>query len=249
MSNGKSAQGRRAAGEVARSRRTTRVTLIAVVVLIVIAAGIAVLASKSDDTSGTSDTAAVPAGVEDDLGVPVGSATSPVIDIYEDFQCPICKMLEENVGPTIQQLADGGQAKVVYHIMSFLDTNLRNDSSVRATNAAGCAQDQGAFVDYHKQVFENQPATEGDGYTDEQLLTFGENAGVPDMGRFEECLKNDTFGGWVDRVERLGEDAQISGTPTVLVNGTHVDGGQAASAEEYWSNFIVNLTTAVEQAG
>jgi protein-disulfide isomerase len=247
MSNGKSAQGRqRAGGETARQPRKTQYILIGVVVLIVIAAGIAMLASRSTDTS---DTAAVPAGVDEDLGIPVGAASSPVIDIYEDFQCPICKMLEENVGPTIQQLADNGQAKVVYHIMSFLDLNLQNDSSARATNAAGCAQDQGAFVEYHKQVFENQPAVEGDGYTDEQLLNFGENAGVPDMGRFEECMKNDTFGGWVDRVERLGEDAQISGTPTVLVNGTRVDGGQAASAEEYWSNFIVNLTVAVQQAG
>lgn len=245
MSNGKSAPaGRRIAAEAARRRRTRNI-LIGVVFVVVAAIGLAVWASNRT----TSDAgAAAPAGVLDDRGVPVGTATSPVVEVYEDFQCPICQSLEENVGPTLQELADSGQARIVYHIMSFLDNNLRNDSSTRAANAAGCAQDQGVFPAYHRQVFANQPE-EGVGFTDEQLIAFGESAGIPDMAKFRTCLADQTFSDWVARVEALAEDAQIHGTPTVLVNGTTIDGGQAASEEEYWANFIVNLKMAIAQAG
>lgn len=237
----RSAEARRAAAEEAARRRRTRNILIGVVGVVVVVLGIAVWAANS--TSADPD-AAMPAGIGADLGIPVGSASTPIIDVYEDFQCPICKVLEDNVGPTLQDLADSGQARVVYHIMSFLDINLRNDSSTRAANAAACAQDQGVFPEYHAQVFENQPVVEGDGFTDEQLISFGENAGVPDMAAFESCLENQTYAGWVAQVEKRAEDDQIAGTPTVLVNGVRVDLSQASSWEEY----IVILTTAVAQA-
>jgi protein-disulfide isomerase len=213
--------------------------------VVVIAIGVAIWASNKTSTdTGVSR----PAGVLDDLGIPVGTATSPVIEVYEDFQCPICKELEANVGPVLAELVDGGQARAVYHIMSFLDRNLRNDSSTRAANAAGCAQDQGVFPAYHQEVFANQPAVEGTGFTDDQLIAFGESAGVPDMARFESCVVDQEFAEWVAQVELRAEDAQIHGTPTVLVDGTAIDGGQAATLEEYFAGFIANLRTAVAQA-
>jgi protein-disulfide isomerase len=242
MSKNDSRQAKRLAEKEAARRRRTRNILIGAVVAVVAVAGIIAWASNRTETD---TTAAMPAGIDSDLGVPVGTASSPVVDIYEDFQCPICKTLEDNVGPALQQLIDSGDVKVVYHIMSFLDNNLGNDSSTRTANAAGCAQDQGVFPAYHAEVFANQPAVEGDGYTDEQLLTFGETAGVEDMDRFRACVSEETFAGWVTQVERRAEDDQISGTPTVLVDGTRVDLGQASS----WDDYINQLTTAIQQAG
>jgi protein-disulfide isomerase len=241
MSNGKPTSTRRRVAEEAARRRRTRNIMIGVVFVIVVAVGAAVWASHKTSPDAS---AANPAGVLDDLGIPVGTATSPVVDVYEDFQCPICKMLEANVGPTFQELADSGQARVVYHIMSFLDYNLNNDSSTRAANAAGCAQDQGVFPAYHQQVFANQPETEGQGYTDAQLITFAQNAGVPDMARFQSCLTNQTFSDWVAQTERLAEDKQVNGTPTIFVAGTKVDLSQATS----WDDFIAQLKAAVQQA-
>ena len=56
----------------------------------------------------------------------------------------------------------------MYAIRSYyvLDDNLRNDSSTRAGNAAFCAADDGKFQEFHNQLFANQPATEGDGFSD-----------------------------------------------------------------------------------
>ena len=78
-------------------------------------------------------------------------------------------------------LVSAGTARIVYYPLSFLDRQLGNDSSLRAANAAGCAQDAGAFAAYHDTVFANQPEREGDGYTDEELLQFGRDAGIEGM--------------------------------------------------------------------
>ena len=241
MTNPTSKKDRQAAAREAAKRRRTRNILIGVIFVIVVGVGVTVWALNSTPASSGM---ATPAGVTADLGIPVGTATSPVVDLYEDFQCPVCKVFEDNVGPTIRQLIADGQIKAVFHIMSFLDNNLNNDSSKRSANAAGCAQDQGVFEAFHDQVYQNQPATEGVGYTNDQLLQFGRDAGVPDMTRFEQCVTNDTFGEWVAQVERNGEQAQITGTPTVLVDGTVVDWSNATS----WDDVVTALTNAIDAA-
>jgi protein-disulfide isomerase len=65
------------------------------------------------------------------------------------------------------------------------------------------------------------------------------------MEQFRTCVTEGTFAGWVTRVERRAEDDQISGTPTILVDGTRVDLGQASS----WEDYINQLKAAIQQAG
>ena len=77
---------------------------------------------------------------------PGAPANVPTLDLYEDFQCPICAEFEQRFGADITSLAEKGQVKLVYHTLSFLDDNLRNDSSNRAANAAACAADQDKFL-------------------------------------------------------------------------------------------------------
>ena len=50
--------------------------------------------------------------------------------------CPICAEFEHRFGEGITALAEKNQVKLVFHTLSFLDDNLRNDSSNRAANAA-----------------------------------------------------------------------------------------------------------------
>ena len=85
----------------------------------------------------------------------------PTLDVYEDPQCPACKLFETTYGPTVTQLVEAKQVKLVVHTMTFLDAMLRNDSSVRAANGAFCAADQGKFYDYMSAVYAAQPAKEG----------------------------------------------------------------------------------------
>ena len=107
---------------------------------------------------------------------------APTLDLYEDFQCPICGQLEKLFGAQIRSLAAAGDVKLVTHTMSFLDDNLHNDSSLRAASAAACAADAGRFGPYHDAVYAGQPAKEGQGYTDAQLEGFAKTAGITGSG-------------------------------------------------------------------
>lgn len=226
-----------------RRERLIRAGLIAAVFVVVAGVGLAVWLSNRSASSADAN-AAKPAGAQADGGLPFGTAETPVVGVYEDFQCPACKQFEENVGDTLQGFQQSGQAKVVYHVLSFLDDNLGNDASFRAANAAGCAQEQDTFLAYHDTVYANQPANEGEGYTDEQLIAFGRTANVPDMTAFETCVKDQTYGGWVKLVQANATDNQITGTPTIVVAGEKVDLSSASS----WEDVNALLTKAVEDA-
>jgi protein-disulfide isomerase len=219
MTKQDSKKARQAAAQEAARRRRTRNIMIAVVFAVVVIAGVAIWAANRPASTPNAN---MPAGVDSDGGVPVGTATSPVVEVYEDFQCPICGAFEANVAPTLDQEVENGQIRLIYHMMSFLDVNLRNDSSKRAANAAGCAQDQGMFFEYHNEVYANQPA-EGVGYTDDQLVQFAQTVGIPDMTRFQQCVADDTFGAWVTQMEINSENDQVTSTPTLKIDGQVID--------------------------
>lgn len=149
----------------------------------------------------------------------------PTVDIYEDFQCPACKQFETANGQSIDTMARAGKIKVVYHVLSFLDNNLGNDSSKKAANAAFCAADQGKFPEYHKTVFANQPENEGTGYTPEQLNQFAEKSGITGgkLNTFKTCVQKGTHDDYVEDTQKKANDDKVTGTPTVKVNGKMLD--------------------------
>lgn len=145
----------------------------------------------------------------------------PTVDLYEDFQCPVCGQLEERNGRSIFEMAKAGDIKLVVHLMSFLDGNLDNDSSKRAANAAFCASDAGRFPEFHAAVFAAQPEREGDGYSDATLKQAATTAGITGSARttFDSCMTGGTYDDYVDDTEKASGDDGVEGTPTVLVGG------------------------------
>ena len=162
----------RAAAEASDKRRRMIINVsIGAVLLIVVAAlvGGAWLTSKSNkEATQPSADAATPAGsLPTDSQYPYGIEWSsnaegkPVLEIWEDFQCPACRDFEAAFGPTIKELADTNQAKVIFRSTSFLDSNFPGDHSKRAAAAYGCAIDAGKGEEYHDLLYVNQPANGG----------------------------------------------------------------------------------------
>ncbi len=208
------------AAEKRRKDMLVRGGLAALVVVLVAVVGLVfILTHKSTVVTGS----AAPAGATATHGFATGTASKPVVDIYEDFQCPVCEQYETNLGQHIESLATSGKASIVYHMLTFLD---RSDtgaadtlkSSTRAANAGSCAQNQGTFLAFHDVVYANQP-TEGVGFTDDQLIAFGKKAGVPDMTAFTSCVKDHTYNGFSTLVSNEADSRQVSGTPTIFVAG------------------------------
>jgi protein-disulfide isomerase len=208
-----------------------RVVVATVVVVVVLAAVItAVILGSRDKTEATTsggsslpkNVAAMGAGI---VVNPSAPANVPTLDLYEDFQCPVCAQFEDIFGLQIVDLVKANQVKLVVHPLSFLDDNLRNDSSNRAANAAACAADADKFLQYHAANFQGQPKDEGTGYTDAQLKTFAVQAGLdgPALTTWEQCYDTKAHNQWVESVQTQSEKDGVNGTPTVKLNGKVVD--------------------------
>lgn len=142
----------------------------------------------------------------------------PVVDIYEDFQCPICQQFESLNGRYINSLVTEKKAVVKFHTLSFLGLE-----SVRAANAAACANDENKFLDFHLGLYANLPASENSGaWTSDRIIAIGEGSGITSE-TFKSCVKDMKYEGWVNKVAEAGAKAGVNSTPTVFVNGKELD--------------------------
>jgi protein-disulfide isomerase len=206
-----------------------------------------VVGSQKKDTASGSGGSGLPAGASamgKGIVVNPGAPSSvPTMDLYVDYQCPVCAAFERRFGQQVTQLADQNQVRLVVHTLSFLDDNLNNDSSLRAANAAACAADQGRFLPYHNAVFAGQPTKEGQGYTDAQLAEFATTAGISGAAKqsWQQCYDTREHNQYVQSVQTQSEKDGVNGTPTIKLNGRQVDLTTLTSAQA--------LTDAVKAAG
>jgi protein-disulfide isomerase len=201
-----------------RREQLIRFGVVAGVVVVVLAVAVAVLASRPS----ADDAAAVPTGV-----------SAPDGGVVIDFQCPFCRDFELTTGPTLDELVADGSVRLVYHPLSFL-----GQESERAANAFGCSVDEGRPAEYLRVLYENQPPERTGGFTADDLVAFGEQAEVTGEA-FETCVTDGSYDGWVSNVAASQQDAGVTATPTIVVDGQTLDGDQLTPD---------GLQAAVEQA-
>jgi len=222
--------GARGGGKGGSQGGANRVVVATVVVVVILAAVItAVILGSQDKEATTSGGSTLPknapamgAGIVLNPGAP---ANVPTLDMYEDFQCPVCARFEEIFGLQIVEMVKANQVKLIAHPLSFLDDNLRNDSSNRAANAAACASDADKFLQYHTATFQGQPTREGTGYSDAQLKQFAQSAGITGaaLTTWDQCYTTKAHNQWVESVQTQSEKDGVNGTPTLKLNGKPVD--------------------------
>ncbi|MEW2381339.1 thioredoxin domain-containing protein [Micromonospora sp. NPDC047707] len=199
-----------------RRKRTLWVSVAAVAVLVV-----AGLIGWSVYSSQRADEYTAPPGAND-AGTGIVYGSGPVtIDVYEDYLCPACKQFEEVSGETIDQLADQGKVRVVFHPVAYLNRYSTTEYSTRASAASGCAAAGGKFREFTEALFERQPSEGGAGLSDDQLVDIGVEVGL-DRDTFGSCVRDDTYHAWTEHVTEEASEAGITGTPTILVNGQPV---------------------------
>lgn len=201
----------------------TRNLVIAVVVGVLLIMLVPTLLSRQTDSS-----ASIPANVSADRGYGVVFNEEltgvPVVDIYEDFQCPVCAQFTQLNGPYIESLIAEKKATVVYHTLSFL-----GPESVNAANAAACSADEGKFLEFHRLLMMNQKAENSGAWDNTFLASLGQTAGITSQ-KFSSCVNKGEYLGWVSNVAAAGAKANVNSTPTVFVNGKEID----RNASEYF---------------
>jgi protein-disulfide isomerase len=168
----------------------------------------------------SSSTAQVPAAVSeaDGYGIVLNPTAKPQIDIYIDYQCPVCKNFEIINGGYLAEVAATGKAKVVVHPMTFIGAE-----SILAANAAACAADEDKFLDMNLAIFQNQSSAENSGlWTGDYMKRLGNSIGLKSAS-FEKCVTDGTYVDWTKNVAQASAASNVNSTPTVKINGKEID--------------------------
>jgi len=206
----------------------TRWLVIGMVTLVVVVGAVFSLTSenKAKDAAFTAldsfqPLGVVPASVDPAAGdgIVFNPGLPTKIDIFEDFQCPVCKMFEEPIGGYLTSLITEKKAQVTYHPLSFLGNGTKDDESIAASNAAYCAVDEDKFLDFHKALMDVQSQVENSGFLNsENLITIGTKIGIT-SSTFADCVNNKSklvnVVAATESMSRYG----VRGTPTTLING------------------------------
>ncbi|MCW2915453.1 MAG: oxidoreductase [Actinomycetia bacterium] len=153
----------------------------------------------------------------------------PVLEIYEDFQCPACKSFEDTNGATVKELIADGKAKVVYRPFRLFQQEPLSSNSRRAAAAALCAP-AGNWIAFHDLLFHNQPPEGQDGFSTADLVTWGKQAGIDDPA-FATCVTTQQKAGLVEQATHAALAAGVQSTPTVKLDGTPLSQGQIFTAD------------------
>lgn len=146
------------------------------------------------------------------------------IEVFEDFLCSACKSFTQYIEPeVIKQLVDTGQAYYVFHNYPFLDDRSAIKDSDNAANAALCAAEQGQFWNYKNLLYLNSAEVVGT-FSFKILTAYAESLNL-DTRQFKACLESSKYQAQIDQDIALAEKYNVTGTPSLFVNGKQVAPG------------------------
>jgi protein-disulfide isomerase len=162
--------------------------------------------------------APVTLNVDNSVTMSQPGVSKPVLDVYEDFQCPACRTFEKSDGAVIQQLAEQGKVKVVYYPFTIYPGQPQLANSVRAWAAAKCAPPS-RWVKYHNALYADQPVqTASGGFPVSQLVRLGEDAGITSPA-FAQCVRSQQFAAQDAPLSNQIINAGVSTMPAVTLDG------------------------------
>lgn len=144
----------------------------------------------------------------------MGPAGAPVvIVVFEDFQCPFCALL--NVRLAALRTRYPNEVAVVYRHFPLAI----HPYAIAAARASECAARQGRFEEFDDALFSAQ-----DLIGSVPWKYFATRSGVTDTSAFAACANDTTAVLALGRDTTVGKLLGVHATPTMLINGTEIQG-------------------------
>jgi protein-disulfide isomerase len=197
-------------------RRISPGIVVVVVLVLAIVAAVAVdywrKHSKVEVTaSGKPEPAVITGPGTDGKGVTIGKAGAKSnIDVYLDFRCPHCEEFETASGSTLDKLVEDGTATITYWPLAFVSP----EDSPRLANAFAASAADGKALSFVDAIYGDFSKA----WTTDQLIQLGKQLGVDDT-KYQAAVNGNSYAGWLDSISNASNDRQVTGTPTVFVNG------------------------------
>lgn len=192
----------------------------AVVVVLVALGGLVVFLNNQATSPGTAPKSAI---VNEETGAITFGTGDTEIDTFVDFMCPICGDFEDTYGAALQDAAANDDITLNLHPISILDRYSQNtEFSTRAAASVYCvaAEAPDSTLDYFNLLFENQPAENTAGLSDEELAAFADQVGA---GAAADCIADGTYKRFVTSQTNQHD---IQGTPTVEIDGERIENSE-----------------------
>ncbi|MFC6082842.1 DsbA family protein [Sphaerisporangium aureirubrum] len=156
--------------------------------------------------------------------------SKPVLDIYEDFQCPACQAFERASAATVKNMAAEGLVKVVYHPITIFSEEPASGNTMRASSAARCVPDGRQWMAFHDRLFKEQPPETSKGFAIADLIAWGKDSGVTAPG-FSACVTSVKHAQAQAAFTKKVIDARLvtQGTPTLRLDGAEMNNKVAFS--------------------
>ncbi|MFF4776993.1 DsbA family protein [Microtetraspora fusca] len=151
--------------------------------------------------------------------------TSPVLEVYEDYQCPYCRDFERLNGGVAREWAAQGKVALVIHPFTVFgeSSGVTHDNSRRALMASLCVTDSRKWLAYHDELYAHQPEeTQEGGFPVAELVRYAKGVGLAEE-EFAACLDSDKASARADALSRLAFARGVQGTPTIRLEGRDLD--------------------------
>lgn len=214
------------------TRERNRKVLIVVAVLVVLGAVVAagVLFSGGDRSSTSAGPS--PKAVARGQGLAVGdnSEAKVKVVVYEDFLCPYCREFESATRGFIRKDAEAGKVLIEYRPFNLLQDPYSKSALIAwgAVLQKGTGKQALAFHDilYDEQPYENDANKPGI----DQITEWAKKAGIKDDSVLSAMRKDNAA--FVSATNLTASEANVQGTPTVVVNDKVLQGTPAEMADQ-----------------
>lgn len=138
---------------------------------------------------------------------------------FFDYECPYCSVLDATLDTIKSKYGD--KIKIIrYHFPLNI-----HPLAYRTAIAAECAESQGMFDSYHKELMANQYKLNSINYTEVARLI-----GIKELGKFQKCVDEEETADVIANNVRLAKEFKVNGTPTLIINNKMISG--AINTEE-----------------
>lgn len=149
----------------------------------------------------------------------IGPAGAPIVIVeFSDFNCPYCRKWHQE---TFNALLDSYPEQILF---VYRDYPILTQESFNAAEAAACANEQGAYWEYHNALFSGDYDLGSTAY-EAYAVELGLNA--QDL---LDCVASERYEDDINSDAQFASSLGITGTPTFFINGIPLVGAQPLSS-------------------
>lgn len=158
-------------------------------------------------------------------GSNLGTVGAPVVmQVYEDYQCPVCAKYSLDVEPSlVNKYVAAGQLRIEHNDIAILGPGGTADESMITAKGAYCANEQGKYWPYAHWIYSNQIGENQGDFNTERVTQIAVAAGVEEQA-FSSCLASEAALTHVAETTSKALGLGINSTPTMYIGDQQIVG-------------------------